>query len=172
MCQNADSLLQGREEKLGGGFAGVHSSACVQQLVVPGVGTACCMSLPKNCLDGCQYPFSCMGTHGHLGFGSWWKQTFSLRAKREPISCKYTGVWVLFIPLASAVTLSSPVRGCGTEFVSSFLFFVLNMLLLIALGYRFCITRNRNYLFPFLHSCHRWCFAPSSPPSCVSHLNV
>lgn len=34
MCQNADSLLQGREEKLGGGFAGVHSSACVQQLVV------------------------------------------------------------------------------------------------------------------------------------------
>lgn len=71
-----------------------------------------------------------------------------------------------------AVTLSSPVRGCGTEFVGSFLLFVLNMLLLIPLDYSFCITRNRNYLFPFLHLCHSWCFAPSSPPSCVSHLNL
>lgn len=53
--------------------------------------------------------------------------------------------------------LSSPVGGCGTQFVSRFLLFVLNMLLLIPLDYSilldFCITRNRDYLFPFLHLC-------------------
>lgn len=73
MCQNADSSLQGREEKLGGGYAGVHSSACIplQHLVVLGKGIVCHVSLPKNCLDGCHHHFSCMGTHGQLGFGSW-----------------------------------------------------------------------------------------------------
>lgn len=125
---------------------------------------------PKNHLDGCQHPFSCMGTRGHPGFGSWWKQTFSLRAKCGPVLCKHTGIWALFIPLALAATLSSPVGGCSTEFVSSFLLFVLNMLLSIPLDYSFCITRNKDYLFPFLCLCHRWCFTP--PTSCVPHLNV
>lgn len=57
----------------------------VQHLVVLGKGIVCHVSLPKNCLDGCHHHFSCMGTHGQPGFGSWWKQTFSLRVKCGPI---------------------------------------------------------------------------------------
>lgn len=51
--------------------------------------------------------------------------------------------------------------------VCRFLLFILNMLLLIPLDDSFFITRNRNYLFPFLNLCH---FLP--PISCLSPEHV
>lgn len=130
------------------------------ELVVLGIGTACPVSLPKHHLDGCHHHLSCMGTHGHPGFGSWWKQTVSLRVKCAPTLSRHAGVWALFIPVALAAILSSPVGGCGTEFANRFLLFALNMLLLIPLNYSFCMTSNRDYVFPFLHLFHRSCFTP------------
>lgn len=97
--------------------------------------------------------------------GIWKLVKTNIFSQSVPILCKHTGVWALFVPLASAATLSSPVG--GREFVSRFLLFVLNMLLLIILDYSFCMTRNRDYLFPFLHLCH-----VLPPISCVSHLNL
>lgn len=146
-CQNANSSLQGREIKLEGGLAGVHSSACTQQPVVLGIGAVWCVSPPKNCLGGCHHRFTCTGSHGHPGCGSWWKQTFSLR--NVGLSCASTlGCELSLYPWPQQRPWAV------LQFVSSFLLLVLNMLLLIPLDYSFCITRSRDYLFPFLHLCH------------------
>lgn len=49
----------------------------VAELVVLGIGSICPVSLSKHHLDGCHHHLSCMGAHGHPGFGSWWKYFLS-----------------------------------------------------------------------------------------------
>lgn len=50
MCQNTDSSLLGRKGKPRAGFAGIHSSTHVWQLVVAGAGAVCLVSLPEPTL--------------------------------------------------------------------------------------------------------------------------
>lgn len=155
-------VLAFKAERKNRGFAGVCSSACGRaggaghrlSMLCVTVQTPPWWMSPSSLLHGC--PWS-----------PWvWKlvKIFSLRVKCRPILCRHTGVWALFIPVALAAILSSPVGGCGTEFVNRFLLFVLNMLLLIPLNYSFCMTSNRNYVFPFLHLFHRSCFTPYHQP--------
>jgi len=99
----------------------------------------------RACLGLCQLPVSGVHTRGRVfRCESWLKLSFCSRGQQQ--ACLVQGRLVL--SLLNTLGLRSILgQSClwlrYTVCEQRFILFVLNLLLLIHLGYRFCITRNR-----------------------------